>query len=197
MAIVRSVTEPLDWSPPDRPDVSYRLRTPAVYDRARLARACLARGARFWSDAEMRQALIAGISAILAGDDQAEERALRLGEVERWQTLQAAGEAIDIELAATVAEIEAVVARHWPPYAGRIADRSFWIEIMAIEAARLLTVNWHGLDQPCATDMRGLTDAALEAIPVSDLKGLALQALALLGPDSREKKASDSRSRWH
>ncbi len=194
MTKLLSTKETVRFSPsgeedgPSEHPITYSLRVPTVYDRARLRRACLARGARHWSDLEMMAVLEAGVRALLKDEADGELRESFLADIEAYTAHLVTGDEVPPELKARIAEIEAAVARGYGPYAERVADRTYWADILPLEAARLFVVGWQGLDGTCETGPDGLTDAALDHIPRPHLTPLGLKALSLFGPSQDEAK---------
>ncbi len=208
MTKLLSTKETVRFSPsgeergPSEDRITYSLRVPTVYDRARLRRACLARGARHWSDVEMMAVLENGVRELLSGEVDGELRDQFLADIETYTAHLAAGDLPSPErssgfanagdpppeLKDRIAEIEAAVARGYGPYAERVADRTYWADILPIEAVRLFVVGWEGLDSTCALGPEGLTEVALGHIPRSHLTPLGFKALSLFGPTEGQAK---------
>ena len=72
--------------------ITYDLRVPTVYDRARLRRGCLARGARHWSDLEMMPVLEAGVRELLGSEAESELRDGFLTDIETYTAHLAAND---------------------------------------------------------------------------------------------------------
>jgi hypothetical protein len=168
--------------------ITYDLRVPTVYDRARLRRGCLARGARHWSDLEMMPVLEAGVRELLGSEAESELRDRFLAVIEAYTAHLAANDEPPSELALRISDIEAAVARGYGPYAERVADRTYWTDILPIEAARLLVVAWEGIEVECIPGPNGLNDAALDHIPKAHLTPLGFKALSLFGPTEDKSK---------
>ena len=199
--------------------VTYSLRTPTVYDSARLRRLARAAGARVVPRAELAAKLRAGLALICADDPAEHERwtailddyELLLAEVrthllpgEHPEPASAEATAQAAQrlglLAAQMGELEDVVARHCPPYAGALADAGYWAEMLELAAIRLLVIATpsageaeaiqSGLPRRFAPRNDGLTDAQLAAIPRAHRPTLAMHALARFAPTESERKNS-------
>lgn len=75
MSRLLNPNDPQRLTPPGDEARAYILRAPTVYDRALLRRACLARGARPWSELDMLAALAAGVRQLI-GEDSDEARSV-------------------------------------------------------------------------------------------------------------------------
>jgi hypothetical protein len=98
------------------------------------------------------------------------------------------------DLVARIAEIEAAVVRGYAPYAERVADRTYWQDVLPIEAVRLLLTGWEGIEDPPEIGPEGLIERSLTMIPDRHLGALSLRALSLFAPTEQEAKNSDSPS---
>lgn len=88
-----------------------------------------------------------------------------------------------------MSDVEAAVARGHAPYAERLADRSYWDEILPIEAVRLLLTGWEGLSgDPPRAGPTGVAPSELSRIPRAHLEWFGLQALRLFAPTEDEEK---------
>jgi hypothetical protein len=194
MATLLSTKEPVRFAPAEQDGIAYVLRVPTVYDRARLRRACLARGARHWPDLEMMAVLADGVRKLLVSDEDAERRTAFLADIEEHTALLATEQEVPPELIARIAEIEAAVVRGYAPYAERVADRTYWQDVLPIEAVRLLLAGWEGIEDLPEIGPEGLSERSLSMIPDRHLGPLGLRALSLFAPTEQEAKNSVSPS---
>lgn len=190
---------------------AYLFRTPDVYDPARARRLLTRQRVRRPSPYEFRIAATAGVEAMAAAANQAEEGARQVALLERWYELSAptdpdqidepdferraqivrereeARKAEMVPLYPAIAAIEANLERHWPPYAELLADREYWDDVSRIDMVRLLLVARDGQDLPRDDD--GLvTQAAYAAIARDHRVPLATFAFGLLAPDEAQRK---------
>jgi hypothetical protein len=203
-------------------DIDYWFRTPTEYDTPLLRHALTRRGVRRPMQAEIRVAAAAGVKALgdIAGDvaeaqrqdallddwyrllkpiieDEIDEpdferRAVELARLQQEQSDERRA------IAAEVSAIEAMLARHWPPYAELLADRDLFDDLSQIEIVRQLLVrraekrveSGEGgqavertieVDLPRDRDER-LTSAAYQAIPKPHRPVLTAFAMRLLVP---------------
>lgn len=190
----------------------YVLRTPDVYDPARLRRFMGRQGVR------QRPAVIellvcarAGLTAMaqIAGAAEEGERQAELFEeyyklldpvneddidepdAERRAGIVAQQEAVRaarrVEIYPQVQAIGASLERHWPDYYQLKADRDFWDEVSEIDVVRLLLVSVGGTPVR-QDDDRLLTQAAYKAIPAEHRSPLARFAFGLFAPNAGQKK---------
>lgn len=192
-------------------DSDYWFRTPDAYDLPTLRHALTRRGVRRPMQVEIRVAASAGIKALgdLAGDaaeaarqeavmqdwyrllvpiteDEIDEPDLdaRATELARMQQEQ---QDACMAIAAEVAAIEAMLARHWPPYAELLADRALFDDLSQIEIVRQLLVR-RG-DVVLARDVDGrMAGAAFQSIPKPHYPVLSAFATRLLVPDEELEK---------
>jgi hypothetical protein len=210
-----SVVEPMvlaDLHPCTIGETSYVLRTPDVYDPARLRRFMGRQGVR------QRPAVIelmvcarAGLMALAAtvGAPEEGERQAALYEEyfglldpvneddidepdqDRRATIVAEQEAQRaarrVEIYPQVMAIEASLERHWQDYYQLKADRSFWDEVSEIDVVRLLLVSIDGAAVR-QDDDRLLTQKAYKAIPPEHRSPLARFAFRLFAPTETQKK---------
>lgn len=208
-------------------DTAYWFRTPTEYDTPMLRHALTKRGVRRPLQAELRMAATAGIKALgeVAGDPAEAKRQegvmedwyrllkpiveddvdepdfeLRAAELARLHQQQADDCA---EIAAEVSAIEAMLARHWPPYAELLADRALFDDLSQIEIVRQLLVrrvdkvpnpdpDTEGMIERAtdlARDRDGrLSSAAYQSIPKPYRPVLTAFAMRLLVPDEDLEK---------
>lgn len=193
----------------------YWFRTPTEYDTPLLRHALTKRGIRRPLQAEIRVAAGAGIKALgeVAGD--AAEAARQQGVMEDWYRLLTPIVEDDIDepdlearaaelarlqqeqadeisaIAAEVSAIEAMLARHWMPYAELLADRALFDDLSGIEIVRQLLVRSgpKGNATDLALDVDGrLSSAAYQAIPKAHRPVLTGFAMRLLVPDEALEK---------
>lgn len=189
----------------------YWLRTPDVYDPAKMRRVLTRQGVRRPDPVELRVAALAGVAAMAeaVGDPSEGERQKAL--LEEWYEAskpldEDELDEPDFELRATelarlkaeqtksiarlwpqVAAIEANLERHYPPYRELLADREYWDDVSRIEIVRLLLVR--RADAPLPRDEDGLmTPAAYQAIPREHRLPLATFAFRLLAPGETQTK---------
>lgn len=192
--------EPVRHVPGDQQDkpvagqIAYTLRTPTVYDRARLRRNVRAQGARYVSTDELRATLKAGIRKIHEQAGAPDEGASLVAYVEEFEAITADPEDADAYMQAireysdTIAEIEALVERAYQPYYERIADLQYWREALSLEAVRLFVTGTENLDLG-PIGQRGLSDDQLTLIPSGHLEELSARCLALMAPDTETGNA--------
>ena len=206
MSKLLSVGELTEFVPPDqleRPadeQITYALRTPRVYDRAKLRRMARKAGARSVDKVEITVALRRAIEQIYTAAGRPEEAARLVDLVDEYTALTAEPVPEDdkdvtdrlAELTAEVMEIEAVIERHSDAYRELLADQDYWRDIIRIVAIRLFLVgatNLPGGDIR-ATDVgaEGLTEAQADRIPAEHIPQLGSKALGLLAPTEQEAK---------
>jgi hypothetical protein len=189
----------------------YGFRTPTPYDVPTLRRTLGRQGLRRPLTDEFRVCGVAGIAALgeRAGDPEEaerqtdvfeswykllvphkedeldepdlEERAVQLAELER------ARQAKLEELLPEIAAIEAMLTRHWPPYAELLADRHYYDEISEIDVVRLLLVRIG--DLAVLPDREGLLPGdRYRQIPSLHRRALAQFATGLLTQDETATK---------
>ncbi|MCT2398529.1 hypothetical protein [Novosphingobium mangrovi (ex Huang et al. 2023)] len=191
--------------------VTWWLRTPTVFDPARMRRVLTRQGVRRPTLTEMRVASLAGIAAIAeaVGDTAEGERQSAL--LEEWYEIIVPIDEDDVDdpdpvsrsaelerrraeqldrqraLMADVIAIEANLERHHPPYRELVADRQYWDEVSQIEVVRMLLLRKD--DELLARDPDGmLTQATYASIPEGHRGLLAKFAMALLAPDKATEK---------
>jgi len=207
MTGLRKPGEPARFTPPgeeEKPEAErtvYVLRTPTLYDEARLARAIKAQGARPIGRLDLLPVLKAGVGELLAGAGDAAlraefEAAIDAHGEEIRAALKAGGEATIAALtgpgAGRIAEIANVVRRGYPAFAEAEADADFAWAVQPVEAARLLLVGWENGPAPFARGPTGLADDLLALLPPEHLEGIGWFAMALLRPSEGQAKNSDS-----
>ena len=74
--------------------------------------------------------------------------------------------------------------------AERVADRTYWQDVLPIEAVRLLLTGWEGIGDPPEIGSDGLSEQCLTMIPERHLGSLGLRALSLFAPTEQEAKNS-------
>jgi hypothetical protein len=191
--------------------VSYGLRTPDLYDAARVRRLLSRQGVRRPGEGEFRAAAFKGIVEVgrQAGDEAEGEAQRAL--LERWYELlrPIAEDDIDepdpmkraelliareadrqrdlIAIYPDASAIEATLERHWPPYAELVGDRNYYDDVSRIEIVRLLLEDIDGA--PLPRDADGLlTEAAYRALPRTHKMPLATFAFRQLAPDEAQRK---------
>ena len=181
---------------------SYRLRVPRMLDRAALTREIVALGGRHHLPPAELRAMIDGVRAGMAESEHREAILLALGaQLDRWNALAQAHDEDDretrdamlreiLDAGRELIEVEAVMRRHWPPYAAILGDNAAYPEIEALACARLFVVGWDGLGVPCPRVLPGqpLPDDAVMAIPPADLRAISAQVQALLAPSEAQRK---------
>lgn len=208
--------------------LKYGFRTPTEYDTPLLRHALTKRGVRRPHQAEIRVAAAAGIKALGAAAGDPAEAQRQNGVMEDWYRLitpitedeidepdfearaaemarlRAEREAECREIGPEVAAIEAMLARHWMPYAELLADRALFDDLSQIEIVRQLLVRraetkveqgegdqpvTREIDDELPRDVDGrLTSAAYQAIPKAYRPVLTGFAMRLLVPDEDQEK---------
>ena len=191
--------------------VRYGFRTPTLYDPARARRILTRQGIRYPSLVELQMAARHGIVRVAetAGDVAEGERQAEILErfheaikpvdenaidepdpIRRGETYAKAEEErsrILTELYPEVRAIEAVLERHWPPYAELLADKNFYDDVSRIEMVRLLLVSQDGVDLPRdEEDM--LTQSGYQMLPKAHRVPLSSIAFRLIAPDEARTK---------
>ena len=155
--------------------------------------------------------LRAAARALLAEDEPKREAVLGVIEEirERLQAVIARIEARESAEWADDAIEELTRAAEWPEllldFAGTaMREHARYRELLAVEAAlpsywglagaRLLVMDWEGLDMPCRRGPAGLDDASLNAIPERDLIRIGTRLQQMTELSRSQKKASPSPS---
>lgn len=140
-------------------------------------------------DFELRNAVREGVVALLA-DDPELDRVLGLIEAEAEAEREAvetgakpAG--LDKEDAQLFAQIRAILAEAWPPYADLVAQRERRNELAPLLAFRRFCTGWDNIKADCTRGRDGLlTEAALRGPDPLDLVAAGNRAYALLYVDA-------------
>lgn len=189
----------------------YWLRTPTVYDEARLRRTLGRQRIRRPDMAELRVAALAGVEAMAEAVGDREEGARQRQLLEDWyeatkpireddidepdlearavefKRRKVAAEVEAGRLWPQVAAIEANLERHCPAYAELLADRNYWDEVSRIDVVRLLLAR--RADIALARDGEDmLTPSAYRSIPIEHRIPLANACFKLLAPDEDREK---------
>ena len=200
-----------DLNPVPLGGVTYRLRTPDVYDPARARRFLTRQRVRRPALEEFRVAALAGVAALADAVGDPAEGKRQQAVLEDWYRLavphsedeidepdiearaaalarlEADRRGAQLEIVAEAQAIEANLERHWSPYAELVADRGFWDDVSRIDIVRLLLVDVDG--RTCPRDDDGLvTQAAYKAIPPAHRLPLATAGFRLIAPDETQRK---------
>lgn len=191
--------------------VLYQLRTPTVYDPAKMRRLLSRQGVRRPLPNELRVAALAGIAQMAERVGDPAEGEQQAATIEEWYRLLVPTDENDVpepdgekraaivaereaerkariaDLYADVAAIEANLERHHPPYAELVADGNYWDDVSRIDAVRLLLARIDGQVLPRDRDDM-VEPAVFQAIPPADRFQLATFAFALLTPGEAQRK---------
>jgi len=161
----------------------YLIQVPSVLGRAQWQRAVAGLGARYWTDAEMLEALRDGIAAL----DEPAQAAERLDLVERAAARDPRQEA-DAALGRALAALERRVRRADPAYAAMVADREFWMVAAPFLAARRFLAGWENLHLAFQRDEEGVTAELVERLPEGHALAIGWRAIAAMTPSEAQAK---------
>lgn len=192
-------------------DTSYRFRSPAVHDSAKLRRTLTLQRVRRPDRIEFLVASRVGIKAMAEKAGEIEEGDRQLALVEEFHELSVPVKEDDLdeidpvrraallkekeeerkarlqEIYPEVHAIEANLERHHPPYAELKADVEYWDAISRIEVVRLLLVEIDG--EPVVPDEDGImAESAYLAIDRNHRVSLATMAFGLLSISEKQRK---------
>lgn len=188
MTLPLSARERIRFTPATAADAPappvYLIQVPSVLGRAQWQRAVAGLGARYWTDAEMLEALRDGIAAL----DEPARAAERLDLVDRVASLRDSGDPAVAELARPLTALERAVRRADPAYAAMLADREFWMVAAPFLAARRFLAGWEGLSLAFARDDDGVPTALMEGLPEGHALAIGWRAIAAMTPSEGQAK---------
>lgn len=165
---------------------TFDLAVPSRLQRAAFRRDLAATGARYPSDAELRQAMRDGIEALVAEDQRAE----LLEAVDQLE----AGDSSD-QVRERIEALERVLVKRFAPYGDLLAARGHWLEVAPIVACQHFLRGWDGLALPFAS-RAGLVPPDLldQALSDEQIVSVGLKILSLMSPGKDQEKNSASPS---
>ena len=144
-------------------------------------------GASYPADEHMFALLRNGIRALVAADEQAQ-----------WLEFVDQYEALPDErprMAERMQFLEAELRRRYPPYAQALADRSFWLAVSPIVAARRFLRGWENVSLPFRRSEEGLVpESLIDALPEDHVRAIGGRAMELMYVDAEAEKNSASPS---
>lgn len=170
---------------PEEARAVYLFRAPTIIDKARFRRAVVAQGVRPIGQAQLRARARAVVTEVFDAADPDRDRLLGLLDQAETDPEPIAGE---------LEQLGAMLLQTDPDYARMVSDQQFYLDVAPIEAARMFLTGWENVEVEFRRDARGVTDAALAALPEAHLLFAGAHALSLFAPTEAEAKNSASPS---
>ena len=167
----------------------YIIAAPTLMQRAAFRRDVAAAGARYPGQDELFRALRDGVR--VAVEEEAQPALL-----ESLDAAEAAGAGLaeDAELARDLAAIESAMRRHHPPYAALEAERTYWLSVAPIVAARHFLRGWEGVAARFERRNGLVPEEVLAGISDAHVEAIGWEAIALMSPSRAQAKNSASPS---
>lgn len=184
----------------ERPGVTYHLRMPAVGERSTFKASIIAVGGRAPSKHALLDVMEEGVNAIMAEESDKEDRDRAVAAIQSYRNqmasavsaYEAAGEEKSeednkkfleaIAAPAEIRQLEAIIQKHYQPYADLNADMAVYPERVGLAAARMFLVGWSGLDEPFSRKLGRVEDQTLEPVGSRDLAAIGEMALQMIQP---------------